>query len=74
MTVTTTAAAAAVTRMKGVHAFFLVLCLSLGIDGGKKFKVDTKKTKVYGPGLEPHKIVFPARYIFIEPHDTKGNR
>ncbi|KAK8382921.1 hypothetical protein O3P69_011463 [Scylla paramamosain] len=60
--------------MKAVLPFLLALCLALGVTGGKKFKVDPKKSKVYGPGLEPHKIVYPARYLFIEPHDTKGNR
>ena len=60
--------------MRAVAAFLLALCLALSANGGKKFKVDPKKSKVYGPGLTPHRIVYPARYFFIEAHDMKGNR
>lgn len=31
--------------------------------------VDVQKTKIYGPGLEPHKVVLPVRYFFIQPVD-----
>lgn len=51
--------------------WFCIFCV---IEGGKKFKLDVKRTKVFGPGLQPEKVVYPVRYFFIEAYDTKGNR
>lgn len=36
--------------------------------------VDLKKTQVYGPGLQPDKIVLPVRHFYILPKDAYGNR
>ncbi|XP_064103560.1 protein O-glucosyltransferase 2-like isoform X2 [Macrobrachium nipponense] len=55
--------------------FVFLLFLTFGpSEGGKKYKIDVKRTKVFGPGLQPEKIVYPVRYFFIEVYDTKGNR
>lgn len=35
--------------------------------------VDVEKTKIWGPGLEPHKIVLPVRYFYIQAIDAYGN-
>ncbi|KAK7044020.1 Protein O-glucosyltransferase 2 [Halocaridina rubra] len=51
--------------------FFCVFCC---VEGGKKIKIDVKRTKVYGPGLQPDKIAYPVQYFFIEVFDIKGNR
>lgn len=32
--------------------------------------VDVEKTKVWGPGLEPDKIVLPVRHFYIQPVDA----
>lgn len=37
-------------------------------------EVDIDKFKVWGPGLEPVKLVFPARYFFVEAYDVHGNK
>ncbi|XP_059473054.1 protein O-glucosyltransferase 2-like [Neocloeon triangulifer] len=39
----------------------------------KADSVDPSKCQVYGPGLIPN-VVLPARYFFIETHDSKGKR
>lgn len=39
-----------------------------------EFKLDPGNTKVWGPGLIPHKIIMPARYFFIHAVDDQGNR
>lgn len=36
--------------------------------------VDLRRTDVFGPGLQPDKIVLPVRYFYIYPRDTYGNR
>lgn len=36
--------------------------------------VDVEKTKVWGPGLEPDKIILPVRYFYIQAIDGYGNR
>lgn len=36
--------------------------------------VDVGRTKVWGPGLEPDKIVLPVRHFYIEPVDAYGKR
>lgn len=36
--------------------------------------VDVERTKVWGPGLEPDKIVLPVRHFYIEPVDAYGKR
>lgn len=36
--------------------------------------VDVRRTKVYGPGLEPDKFILPVRYFFIEPIDGHGKK
>ncbi|KAK8746945.1 hypothetical protein OTU49_016907, partial [Cherax quadricarinatus] len=59
-------------KMKAGVLFFLsVLC---HVNGGSELEVDLKKTKVYGPGLQPDQIVYPVRYFFIELYDIEGNR
>lgn len=35
--------------------------------------VDVEKTKIWGPGLEPHKIVLPVRYFYVQAIDAYGN-
>lgn len=35
--------------------------------------LDVEKTKIWGPGLEPHKIVLPVRYFYIQAIDAYGN-
>lgn len=35
--------------------------------------VDVEKTKIWGPGLEPHKIILPVRYFYIQAIDAYGN-
>lgn len=35
--------------------------------------VDIFKTKVWGPGLYPGKIVLPVRYFYIQAFDAYGN-
>ncbi|KAK3868882.1 hypothetical protein Pcinc_025762 [Petrolisthes cinctipes] len=55
-------------------SLLLLFTLYPDVNGGKKIKLDLKKTRVFGPGLQPDKIVYPARYFFIQLHDTKGNR
>ena len=52
----------------------LVLCQLSYVSCDKKKKIDVQKTKIYGPGLYPHKLVLPVRYIFIQPYDTNGKR
>lgn len=34
--------------------------------------VDVLKTKVWGPGLQPDKIVLPVRYFYIQAFDAYG--
>lgn len=34
--------------------------------------VDVFKTKVWGPGLDPGKVVLPVRYFFIQAYDAYG--
>lgn len=36
--------------------------------------LDSKLTLVWGPGLEPHEVVMPARYFFIQAVDKNNNR
>lgn len=35
--------------------------------------VDVHKTRVYGPGLNPDKIVLPVRYFYIQAFDAYGH-
>ena len=35
--------------------------------------VDVEKTKIWGPGLKPDKIVLPVRYFYIQAIDGYGN-
>lgn len=45
------------------------------VTGTKKSirSVDVEKTKVWGPGLEPDKIVLPVRHFYIQAIDAYGN-
>lgn len=36
--------------------------------------VDVYKTEVFGPGLQPDKIVLPVRFFYILPRDAYGFR
>lgn len=36
--------------------------------------VDLRKTKIWGPGIEPHHNILPVRYFFIQPIDAHGYR
>ena len=38
----------------------------------KKVKIDARKSRVWGPGLNPA-ITTPARYVYIKAVDTSGN-
>ncbi|CAL4109437.1 unnamed protein product, partial [Meganyctiphanes norvegica] len=60
--------------MRARLVIFLLIIVIYSSECAKKIKVDMKKSRAYGPGLQPDKIVFPARYFFIELYDTKGNR
>lgn len=60
--------------LKAWLVLIYIFCVYCCVGRGKKFKVDVKRTKVYGPGLQPDKVVYPVRYFFIELYDTKGNR
>nr|XP_045584389.1 protein O-glucosyltransferase 2-like [Procambarus clarkii] len=60
--------------MKARLSLFIFLSVLCHAQGGKKVKVDVKATRVFGPGLQPERIVFPVRYFFIEAYDKKGNR
>lgn len=42
-----------------------------GIKGSIR-SVDVEKTKVWGVGLEPDKIVLPVRHFYIQPLDAYG--
>ncbi|XP_066956156.1 protein O-glucosyltransferase 2-like [Macrobrachium rosenbergii] len=62
-------------KLSTLSLFVLLLFSTFSTsEGGKKYKIDVKRTKVFGPGLQPEKIVYPVRYFFIEVYDTKGNR
>lgn len=37
------------------------------------WSVDVEKTRIWGPGLEPHKIVLPVRHFYIQALDAYGN-
>jgi len=53
---------------------FLLLVMNYSSASDNEFEIDLKKSRAYGPGLQPDKIVFPARYFFVELFDSKGNR
>lgn len=36
--------------------------------------VESQKVSVWGPGLEPDKIVMPARYFFVKYKPENNNR
>lgn len=66
-------------KMNTFYAIFLVFLLGpLGVlaQNPKKPMIrhsfDLKKTKVWGPGLHPDKIVLPARYFYIEAAQFDG--
>lgn len=65
--------------MGTLHAFLLIFLLGpmlILAQNPKKPMLrdsfDLKKTKVWGPGLQPDKIVLPARYFFIEAAQFDG--
>lgn len=59
--------------------FFLLISTAVKCDlatNSKKVSirsVDVEKTRIWGPGLEPHKIVLPVRYFYIQALDAYGN-
>lgn len=59
--------------------FLLILRVAVKCDldtNRKKVSIrslDVEKTRVWGPGLEPHKIVLPVRYFYIQAIDGYGN-
>lgn len=58
---------------------FLLISVAIAADSvsnrAKKSirSVDVEKTRIWGPGLEPHKIVLPVRYFYIQASDAYGN-
>ncbi|XP_066157436.1 protein O-glucosyltransferase 2-like [Euwallacea fornicatus] len=52
-------------KMKEIITFSFVLSCFISSNPGKA-KIDTKLPTVWGPGLEPHKVVMSARYFFIK--------
>lgn len=57
----------------GSVLFLLCSLFIVEVIGGK-VAVDPKKCKVWGPGLNPDKIVLPARYFFVEAFDKHAKR
>lgn len=54
---------------------FLNNLVNFAVNAQKSIKsVDVQRTKVWGAGLEPDKIVLPVRYFFIEPVDGYGKK
>lgn len=58
--------------------FLLIIRTAVECDLGANRKkvsirsLDVEKTKIWGPGLEPHKIVLPVRYFYIQAIDGHG--
>lgn len=69
-------------KFTGLKLLKIVLTVSFlndfvnhAVNAQKSIKsVDVQRTKVWGPGLEPDKIVLPVRYFFIEPIDGHGKK
>lgn len=58
------------------YSLIILLILKSGrVTGNRESirSVDVKKTKIWGPGLEPDKIILPVRHFYIQPIDAYGN-
>lgn len=54
--------------------FFLSFTLNNHVESTNSVNVETTKTYVWGPGLDPEKIVLRARYIFLQLVDKNGEK
>lgn len=52
---------------------FLSFYLLHVVQKGVALEVDPTLSKTWGPGLNPSKLVFPARYFFVKLFDKNGN-
>lgn len=63
-----------VVKFQTIVLFFLfsTKCGLISANKGSIRSVNVEKTKVWGPGLSPDKIVVPVRHFYIEPVDAYG--
>ncbi|KAL0274123.1 UNVERIFIED_CONTAM: hypothetical protein PYX00_006622 [Menopon gallinae] len=59
-----------------MFAFVFLLCqiFLFNISQQSEIKVDPSKSMAWGPGLSPDKLVFPARYFFVQLFDETGDK
>lgn len=62
-------------KFQFILLFILISTICDSATGTKQSirSVDVEKTKVWGPGLEPDKIVLPVRHFYIQAIDAFGN-
>lgn len=53
---------------------FVSICPFILVSPASKVEVDTGKSVVWGPGLSPEDLVFPARYFFVQLYDKENNK
>ena len=56
-----------------IIVLLVVSCLAYASSASANTEIDTKKTKVWGPGLIAD-ATLPARYFFIQPYTKNGEK
>lgn len=61
-------------NFKGTSIFLTLLSIIVVENHSEKLDIDPSKTIVWGPGLNPEKVILKARYIFLQLRDSVGQK